>query len=1484
MPWEDDDITADLFDAGFPKQNEFERQPSINSHTSHTSSDDQYGESVFGPNLALPHKRVRRQSTCSITSVGSFQDEDAAMGRGYPLGTSMSSPPSRRHSPRLLHRTPSGHGVASHINRLSVSPDAGEKLMMAKVDGRHSRTKSRSASVSSHRARSLSPASRSDNLMLPDQEEMFWFKRMLKKATDTMVKEVNEVLSSVKEKDSIEEEMASVVVSMRICGNCERLINCAETDSLTNAVYREVTLELSSLLDHKPGVTVLQNLKKLLLAIAQPARLMELMGNFELGVVSAPDRGKSKHNNEIWEASADNHHIPRYILDKMTAHFGTFEAGNVESPLSSTIEPSWKIKAKFLQDLSDGEKPTRHDFELTKRISSGAYGSVHLAYHKRTKEQVAIKILKKKHMIEKNCAAQVLAEKEVLKFAQNPFVVQFYCSFSSQQSLYIVMEYACGGDLAAMLKVVGAFDEATARRYFAETVLAVEYIHEFDIVHRDLKPDNLMISRSGHIKLTDFGLSKIGLMALTTRLTGPTTASDRVYRSFSPPPTPFFGHSPPTLRKGLSHDSSRSVRPATADASFISRLPQSPKVDKSPMETIGSQTELNQFQKSFSIALEQAAVSCSPSDNDDELSRSPRRSVSGDTGEPEKSQAVIGTPDYIAPEVILNQGYGPAVDWWSMGIILFEMLIGIPPFNGDSPEEIFAKALHDDIDWMVDKFTEEEPPPSLEVRDLVQKLLIKDPSHRLGSVDPFSNDRSLPQYVQDETFSIKTHDFFSLALDDGNGEGEVEEGLDWDRLLENQANWIPELDDLNDTSYFDLREDRYPQYDNPQSDEASEEEDSASSLQSDVSTHSLWKNFSCVSLQQSPSSARSTAGSPDVGRKKLVSSEELRNRMLKVMVHDSAEARVRSWRTRRYTTRSLPNLLADSIYATNDDLRDSHFRFRFNSNSGMTRFSSNSDESYNRERSSSTSLAKGSPQRLEGAKRAVSRPEQSMTNQTGGEAHTELPVEQKVETQPSSPRVYPSVLHRVLDQRAKTKVKPVHIPQAQLGKGSRGNAKPRWTRSRPRSAIGLAGMNARKTLARSMTSEGQSLNGSFRNKQMVPCFLECRPKCQMCFIECSRNCGFGFSFRTQGVPGRRIHCIVHLTPGGPAALAGMQVGHLILGVDQTKTSGLNRINMMKLIQSKAKIFFQDTTKKPIFHVAHAKPPTVKSRGASQARDNKASKKGITDWATNIISGRRGSFSQSPSSPTTTPNMSPARGSVSPKLSSRPSSPASSPVLPHSPTPSEKKRMAWPSWRKKTGSTVSPMDHPSGQVRRSDSSHAIGDVSEMEKLQHRFGQNLVVARSSAASPSRGRAASAASPLRKGSTSGSKRAPEPANTLTRSKSERPLDRKLSQSPSKQYSKVRESEEQRTSSAPIPILLKELDRSISFDNSFSTQSTSPTPIIPTSPLGTSVQSISSQSSCVDSEREMSGDSNKRLHIPSVVISSDNIDIQDPPETLFS
>ena len=82
----------------------------------------------------------------------------------------------------------------------------------------------------------------------------------------------------------------------------------------------------------------------------------------------------------------------------------------------------------------------------------------------------------------------------------------------------MVMEYVEGGDCAILLKNMGPFPPDMARFYFAETVLAVEYLHSFGIVHRDLKPDNLLITALGHIKLTDFGLSKMGLMSLATNL------------------------------------------------------------------------------------------------------------------------------------------------------------------------------------------------------------------------------------------------------------------------------------------------------------------------------------------------------------------------------------------------------------------------------------------------------------------------------------------------------------------------------------------------------------------------------------------------------------------------------------------------------------------------------------------------------------------------------------------------------------------------------------------------------------------------------------------------------------------------------------------------------------------------------------------------------------------------------------------------------
>lgn len=114
-------------------------------------------------------------------------------------------------------------------------------------------------------------------------------------------------------------------------------------------------------------------------------------------------------------------------------------------------------------------------------------------------------------MINKNMVSQVITERNALALSRSPFCVNLYYSLQSVSSIYLVMEYMVGGDLKSLLTMYGFFDEISARFYVAEITLALQYLHEHGIVHRDIKPDNMLISASGHVKLTDFGLSKIEL-------------------------------------------------------------------------------------------------------------------------------------------------------------------------------------------------------------------------------------------------------------------------------------------------------------------------------------------------------------------------------------------------------------------------------------------------------------------------------------------------------------------------------------------------------------------------------------------------------------------------------------------------------------------------------------------------------------------------------------------------------------------------------------------------------------------------------------------------------------------------------------------------------------------------------------------------------------------------------------------------------------
>ncbi|CAM8981091.1 unnamed protein product [Rhodiola kirilowii] len=319
------------------------------------------------------------------------------------------------------------------------------------------------------------------------------------------------------------------------------------------------------------------------------------------------------------------------------------------------------------------------DFEIIKPISRGAFGRVFLAKKRTTGDLFAIKVLKKADMIRKNAVESILAERDILISVRNPFVVRFFYSFTCRENLYLVMEYLNGGDLYSLLRNLGCLEEDVARIYIAEVVLALEYLHSLCVVHRDLKPDNLLIAHDGHIKLTDFGLSRVGLINSTDDLSGP----------------------------------------AVSGASLM--------------------------------------------DEDEPMPMHQR-----DT---RKKRSAVGTPDYLAPEILLGTGHGTSADWWSVGVILFELIVGIPPFNAEHPQIIFDNILNRNIPWP--RVPDEM---SFEARDLIDRLLTEDPQLRLGA-----NGAS----------EVKEHVFFK--------------DINWDTLARQKAAFVPASENLLDTSYFTSR-------------------------------------------------------------------------------------------------------------------------------------------------------------------------------------------------------------------------------------------------------------------------------------------------------------------------------------------------------------------------------------------------------------------------------------------------------------------------------------------------------------------------------------------------------------------------------------------------------------------------------------------------------------------------------------------------------
>ena len=146
-------------------------------------------------------------------------------------------------------------------------------------------------------------------------------------------------------------------------------------------------------------------------------------------------------------------------------------------------------------------------FEHIQVLGIGAFGEVNLVRKRDDHGRLyAMKILHKSDIFNRNQAAHVKAERDILAEADNEWVVKLYYSFQDEQNLYFVMDYVPGGDLMNLLIKFQVFSEELARFYIGELTCAIESVHNLGFIHRDIKPDNILIDQRGHIKLTDFGL------------------------------------------------------------------------------------------------------------------------------------------------------------------------------------------------------------------------------------------------------------------------------------------------------------------------------------------------------------------------------------------------------------------------------------------------------------------------------------------------------------------------------------------------------------------------------------------------------------------------------------------------------------------------------------------------------------------------------------------------------------------------------------------------------------------------------------------------------------------------------------------------------------------------------------------------------------------------------------------------------------------
>ncbi|KAF6137072.1 hypothetical protein GIB67_030836 [Kingdonia uniflora] len=330
----------------------------------------------------------------------------------------------------------------------------------------------------------------------------------------------------------------------------------------------------------------------------------------------------------------------------------------------------------------DGVLGLNH-FRLLKRLGCGDIGSVYLSELSGAKSYYAMKVMDKTALAARKKLPRAQTEREILQSLDHPFLPTLYTHFETDKFSCLVMEFCPGGDLHALRqKQPGKhFPEHAARFYVAEILLALEYLHMLGIIYRDLKPENVLVRDDGHIMLSDFDLS------LRCAVCPTLVKSSNTSHNLS--------------KKNSCIEPSCVIQPSCMQPTCFAPRFLSSKSNK--VKKIKKIKPRNEVYTDINLLPELMAEP---------------------TGA--RSMSFVGTHEYLAPEIIKGEGHGSAVDWWTFGIFLYELLFGKTPFKGSGNRATLFNVVGQPLRFP------DNPNVSFAARDLIRGLLVKEPQHRLA--------------------------------------------------------------------------------------------------------------------------------------------------------------------------------------------------------------------------------------------------------------------------------------------------------------------------------------------------------------------------------------------------------------------------------------------------------------------------------------------------------------------------------------------------------------------------------------------------------------------------------------------------------------------------------------------------------------------------------------------------------------------------------